>query len=51
MMSSFLFHVRPWDPVAFLSAPLALSLVVLIAVWFPGLRASQVDPVRALRAD
>jgi putative ABC transport system permease protein len=43
--------VRPWDPVAFLSAPLVLSLVALLAAWVPGARASKVDPVRALRAE
>jgi putative ABC transport system permease protein len=51
LMSSFLFGVRPWDPVAFVSAPLVLSIVALLAVWLPGARASKVDPVEALRAE
>jgi ABC-type lipoprotein release transport system permease subunit len=46
-MASFLFGVRPWDPVAFLSAPLILSMVALVAVWLPATRASKVDPMRA----
>jgi putative ABC transport system permease protein len=50
-MSSFLFNVRPWDPVAFLSAPLILSVVALLAVWQPGMRACKVDPMQALRAE
>ena len=51
LMSSFLFGVRPWDPVAFLSAPLILGVVALLAVWLPGLRAGKIDPVEALRAE
>jgi ABC-type antimicrobial peptide transport system permease subunit len=51
LMSSFLFGVRPWDPVAFLSAPLILSVVTLLAVWLPGMRACKIDPVQALRAE
>ena len=51
LMSSFLFGVRPWDPVAFLSAPLILSVVALLAVWLPGMRACKIDPVQALRAE
>jgi putative ABC transport system permease protein len=51
LMSSFLFGVRPLDPVAFLSAPLILSLVALLAVWLPGKRACKIDPVQALRTE
>jgi putative ABC transport system permease protein len=51
LMSSFLFGVRPWDPVAFLSAPLILSVVALLAVWLPGMPACKIDPVEALRAE
>ena len=51
LMSSILFAVRPWDPVAFLSAPLILSVVALLAVWLPGMRACKIDPVQALRAE
>jgi ABC-type antimicrobial peptide transport system permease subunit len=51
LMSSFLFEVRPWDPVAFLSAPFILSAVALLAVWLPGMRAGEIDPVQALRAE
>jgi putative ABC transport system permease protein len=51
LMSSFLFEVHPWDPVAFLSAPLILSVVALLAVWLPGMRACRIDPVQALRAE
>jgi len=50
-MASFLFDVRPWDPVAFVSAPLILGVVALVAVWVPGIRASRIDPVEALRTE
>lgn len=51
LMASFLFDVRPWDPVAFVSAPLILGVVALVAVWVPGIRASRIDPVEALRTE
>lgn len=51
LISSFLFGVQPWDPVAFVAAPLILCAVALAAVWLPGVRASNVDPVQALRAE
>jgi putative ABC transport system permease protein len=50
-LASFLFNVSPWDPVAFLAAPLILALVALIAVWLPATRASQVEPIQALHAE
>ncbi|HUB28833.1 MAG TPA: hypothetical protein VL967_04010 [Terracidiphilus sp.] len=33
------------------SAPLILAVVALAAVWIPGVRASRVDPIRALRTE
>jgi putative ABC transport system permease protein len=51
LIASFLFDVRPWDPIAFLSAPLILSAVALFAVWLPATRASNVDPMRALHTE
>ncbi len=50
-LASFLFGVSSWDPVVFLSAPLALISVVLFAVWLPARRATKVDPMVALRCD
>jgi predicted lysophospholipase L1 biosynthesis ABC-type transport system permease subunit len=48
-ISSFLFSIKPWDPVAFIAVPVVLSAVALLAVWFPARRASRVNPVNALR--
>jgi len=51
LIAGFLFNVSPWDPVAFLAAPLILAVVALIAVWLPATRASQVEPIQALHAE
>ncbi len=48
-IASFLFGVRAWDPVVFISIPILLTVVALCAVWFPAGRASRVDPISALR--
>jgi putative ABC transport system permease protein len=48
-MSSFLFGVTTRDPLVFVGVPLLLSGVALLAVWLPARRASQVDPIIALR--
>jgi len=46
-ISSFLFSIQSWDPVAFIAAPVVLSAFALLAVWFPARRASRVNPVSA----
>ncbi len=51
LIESFLFGVKAWDPLVFISVPLVLSLVALVAVWRPAARASKVDPMMALRND
>jgi predicted permease len=48
-IASFLFGVKAWDPVVFVSIPILLTTVALFAVWFPAGRASRVDPIVALR--
>ncbi|MPZ17363.1 MAG: FtsX-like permease family protein [Luteitalea sp.] len=48
-IASFLFGVQTWDPMVFVSVPLVLSIVALVATWVPARRASRVDPIEALR--
>jgi len=46
-----LFGVPANDPVVFVSIPILLSLVALIAVSIPAWRASRIDPLTALRIE
>jgi ABC-type lipoprotein release transport system permease subunit len=47
--SSFLYGVRPHDLVTFLTVPLFLLGVALLACWITARRAARVDPQSALR--
>jgi len=49
MMASLLYGVRPHDPMVFLSVPLLLFLVAVLASFIPAWSAAAVDPVIALR--
>jgi predicted permease len=49
LMKSFLFEVRPTDPITFVTVPLLLMLVVLLACYLPARRAMRVDPMSAIR--
>ena len=51
VMASLLFGVGTTDPLTFASVAAALALVSLFAAWVPGRRATQVDPMVALRTD
>ena len=50
-LASFLFGVKSWDPVVFVSVPLVLGAVALLAVWLPASRASKLNPMVALRVE
>ena len=51
LIAGFLFGVASWDAASFLCAPLILSAVAWLAVWLPAKRASQVEPMEALRTE
>ncbi len=49
VLSSMLFGLSAHDPIAFVSVPLFLLFVALIATYIPARRAMRVDPMVALR--
>jgi putative ABC transport system permease protein len=50
-IASFLFGVKTWDPLVFVTVPIVLSLIALLAVWMPATAASRLDPQEALRIE
>jgi predicted permease len=51
LLSQLLFGVGAFDPVTFVTVPVLLGTVALLAAYFPARRASRVNPVSALRAE
>jgi ABC-type antimicrobial peptide transport system permease subunit len=49
LMRSQLFNVSPADPAAFVIIAVLLSAVGFLSCWLPARRATQVDPMEALR--
>jgi predicted lysophospholipase L1 biosynthesis ABC-type transport system permease subunit len=48
-MQSFLFEVRPIDPITYCAVPMLMMLVAVFAAWNPARRAARIEPMQALR--
>jgi ABC-type antimicrobial peptide transport system permease subunit len=51
LMTSLLFEVSGYDPLALLGAILLLAICAIVAGFIPARRAASIDPMQALRAD
>ena len=49
LVESFLYGVRPNDPITFAGAALLLAAVTLLANYLPARHASRIDPLLAIR--
>jgi ABC-type antimicrobial peptide transport system permease subunit len=49
LLESQLFGVRGADPTTLIASSIALGLVSIAAIWWPARRATQTDPIIALK--
>ncbi len=51
VMSTILFEISPLDPFTYIAVSSGLAAAAILASYVPALRATSVDPIKALRAD
>jgi predicted permease len=51
LAASFLYGIAPHDAWTFISAPVFLCVVALVACWIPARRAASIHPMKALRTE
>jgi ABC-type antimicrobial peptide transport system permease subunit len=51
VLGSFLFEVKPVDPVIYAAVSILLAAATILACWIPARRASRIDPIATLRAE
>jgi ABC-type antimicrobial peptide transport system permease subunit len=51
LMGNLLFGISSTDTLTFVTVPLALATMALVASYVPALRATRIDPIKALRCD
>jgi len=51
VMSTILFDISPLDPLTYVAVSSGLAAAAVLASYVPALRATSIDPIKALRAD
>lgn len=51
LLAALLYGVSPLDPATFITGPIVLMSVALLATWLPARRAARVDPIVALHEE
>ena len=51
ILKSLLYELSPLDPVAISTAIAAVAVMTIAAAWLPALRATRIDPMKALRTE
>jgi putative ABC transport system permease protein len=51
LLRSFLFEIKPIDPIIYLGVSLLLAFAAALASWLPARRAARIDPIITLRAE